>query len=157
MCKWIKEDMSLVQDAKDREERTQNRGHSTQRGGGNPIGSYFVQQGPGTYSAYVGNRGNKQVAGGYRKQYGANGGVPQGTRVVGISQGRPNKHPDCQIALERWRSLKGVGMEVKPMTKDCPLRCSHAIPFGNAGWCTTFRKYEPSMKLDVVKKNGLCR
>ena len=48
-------------------------------------------------------------------------------------------------------------MEIKPMTKDCPLRCSHAIPFGNAGWCTTFRKYEPSMKLDVVKKNGLCR
>ena len=43
------------------------------------------------------------------------------------------------------------------MTKDCPLKCSQAIPFGNAGWCSTFRKYEPSMKLDVVKKNGLCR
>ena len=53
--------------------------------------------------------------------------------------------------------MKGVGPEVKPFTKDCPLKCSHAIPYGNASWCETFRNYEPSMKLDVVKKNNLCR
>ena len=28
---------------------------------------------------------------------------------------------------------KGLGEEAKPMMKDCPLKCSHAIPFGNAG------------------------
>ena len=59
--------------------------------------------------------------------------------------------------MKRWRSIKGVGEETKPMMKDCPLKCSHAITFGNAGWCETFRKYEPNMKLDVVKKNNLCR
>ena len=53
--------------------------------------------------------------------------------------------------------MKGLGPEVKPFTKDCPLKCSHAIPYGNASWCETFKNYEPSMKLDVIKKNNLCR
>ena len=64
---------------------------------------------------------------------------------------------DSEKTLTKWRGMKGLGPEVTPFTKDCPLKCSHAIPFGNASWCETFRNYEPSMKLDVIKKNNLCR
>ena len=136
LCEWIKADMSLVQDAKDREERTSGRGHSNHKGGGTTMGSYFAQQNQGGFNKFGGNRGGHQNSGGYRKPYGANGGGQQGPRFNnGGSIGRPNKHPDSQAALDRWRTLKGLGEEAKPMMNDCPLKCSHAIPFGNAGWC----------------------
>ena len=128
--------MSLVQDAKDREERISRKHHGGNKAGGTTIGSYFGQQNQGNPNRFGGNRGNYQNLGCYRKPYGGSGTTQQAPRTNGGGfNGRPNKHPDSEVALERWRSIKGVGEYVKPMMKDCPLKCSHPIPFANTGWC----------------------
>ena len=161
LCKWLKKDMALLQDAKDREERT----------GGKPamnpkqapvVNYYFGQQrqpGQGNFNRFGGGRGIPQGGGGFRRQFATNGAPQQGRRPGGANtrQFRPNKHPDSEEALAKWKGMKGLGPEAKPMTKDCPLKCSHAIPYGNALWHETFKNYEPSMKLDVIEKNNLCR
>ena len=139
LCKWIKEDMSLVQDAKDREERVNGRAQIKLGTTGNSTGNYFIQHNPEVPSRHRETQQGTQASGGIRRTHMSNGMSLQGQKVQGAGQIRVNKYPDCQIALERWRSLKKVGEEIKPMTKDCPLKCSHAIPFGNAGWCMTFR------------------
>ena len=71
LCKWLKKDMALLQDAKDREERTN--GKPT----GNPkqapvVGNYFGQQGQGNLNRPGNGREGFQDAGGFRRPYGAN-------------------------------------------------------------------------------------
>ena len=123
------------------------------------VNNYFGQQGQGNFNRIGGGRGGPQGGGGFRKQFGTNGAPQHRGRPGGgnTRQHKPNRYPDSEEALTKWRGMKGLGPEVKPFTKDCPLKCSHAIPYGNASWCETFRNYEPSMKLDVIKKNNLCR
>ena len=74
LCKWIKADMSLVQDAKDREERTSGRSHNSHKGGGATTGSYFVQQNPGGFSKFGGNPGGFSRPGGNRGGHQSSGG-----------------------------------------------------------------------------------
>ena len=102
LCEWIKRDMSLVQDAKDREERTSGKLHGSHKTGGATIGSYFGQQNQGSFNKFGGSKGNYQNSGGYRKPYGGNGTMQQTPRTNnGGFNARPNKHPDSQAALDR--------------------------------------------------------
>ena len=54
LCEWIKADMSLVQNAKDREERTSGKTHGTRKPSGATMGSYFGQQNQGTFNKFGG-------------------------------------------------------------------------------------------------------
>ena len=152
-----KKDMHLLQDDKDREERMskkeqggQKQGFTTRR--------YFGQQGQGSFNRPGNARGGFQNTGGYRRPFKTNGAPPHGNRNGGGNFGnKPNKHTDSAEALERWRTLKQLGPDATQLMKNCPLKCAHALAFGSASWCETFKKYEPSMKLDAVKKNNMCR
>ena len=110
---------------KDREERT----------GGKPtvnpkqtpvVGNFFGQQGQGNFNRPGGGRGGPQGGGGFKKQFGTNGAPQHGSRQGGgnFRQHKPNRYPDSEEALTKWRGMKGLGPEVKPFTKDCPLKCS---------------------------------
>ena len=73
LCRWLKKDMALLQDAKEREERTTEKPMEYPKHTPT-VGNYFRQQSQGNFNQPRNIAGNSQGIGGYKRYLGPSGG-----------------------------------------------------------------------------------